>query len=82
MGARPKGVVDQRGVPLDGVGATAPDPICVLDTDTGDPVATEGLRVGVLVATCDPRWTTPGGLALAGPRYFGYDVDHLPFLQG
>lgn len=65
--------------------ATTPDLICVLDTGTGDPVTTEGLRYGlrvsVLAAPCDPRWTTPGGLALAGPRYFGYDVDHLPFRE-
>lgn len=65
--------------------ATTPDLICVLNTDTGDPVTTEGLRYGlrvsVLAAPCDPRWTTPGGLALAGPRYFGYDVDYLPFRQ-
>lgn len=63
--------------------ATTPDLICVLDSETGDPVTTEGLRYGLRVtaiaARCDPRWTTPGGLALAGPRYFGYEVDYLPF---
>lgn len=63
--------------------ATTPDLICVLDSESGDPVTTEGLRYGlrvsVLAARCDPRWTSPGGLALAGPRYFGYDVDYLPF---
>ncbi|MGK5551945.1 DUF917 domain-containing protein [Actinomadura kijaniata] len=62
--------------------ATTPDLICVLDTDTGDPVTTEGLRYGlrvtVLGVPCDPRWLTPGGLELAGPRYFGYDTDHVP----
>ncbi|GAA1928478.1 DUF917 domain-containing protein [Streptomyces durmitorensis] len=63
--------------------ATTPDLICVLDSDTGDPVTTEGLRYGrrvsIVGARCDPRWTTPGGLALAGPRSFGYEVDYLPF---
>ncbi|MGW1006579.1 DUF917 domain-containing protein [Streptomyces sp. NPDC002520] len=63
--------------------ATTPDLICVLDTETGDPVTTEGLRYGlritVIAAPCDPRWTTPAGLALAGPAYFGYPVDYLPF---
>lgn len=63
--------------------ATTPDLICVLDSETGDPVTTEGLRYGlrvsVIAARCDPRWITPGGLALAGPRYFGYEVDYLPF---
>ncbi|MFD8573246.1 DUF917 domain-containing protein, partial [Streptomyces sp. NPDC059639] len=63
--------------------ATTPDLICVLDSETGEPVTTEGLRYGlrvsVIAARCDPRWTSPGGLALAGPRYFGYEVDYLPF---
>jgi DUF917 family protein len=62
--------------------ATTPDLICVLDTDTGEPVTTEamryGLRVTVIAVPCDPRWTTPAGLELAGPRYFGYDCDYLP----
>ncbi|MBN6051690.1 DUF917 family protein, partial [Nonomuraea sp. RK-328] len=62
--------------------ATTPDLICVLDTDTGEPVTTEamryGLRVTVIAAPCDPRWTTPAGLELAGPRYFGYDCDYRP----
>ncbi|WP_431895290.1 DUF917 domain-containing protein [Nonomuraea sp. bgisy101] len=65
---------------LDGVPvATTPNLICVLDQQTGDPVTTEALRYGhrvtVLAAPCDPRWLTPEGLALAGPRYFGYDLD-------
>ncbi|MFI1379465.1 DUF917 domain-containing protein [Embleya sp. NPDC020886] len=62
--------------------ATTPDLICVLDTETGEPVTTEslryGLRVTVLAAPCDPRWLTPAGLTLTGPRYFGYDLDHHP----
>lgn len=62
--------------------ASVPDLICVLDTETGEPVTTEmlryGLRVTVLGAPCDPRWQSPEGLALAGPRYFGYDHDYVP----
>lgn len=46
-------------------------------------MTTEGLRYGqrvsVIAARCDPRWITPGGLALTGPRCFGYEVDYLPF---
>jgi DUF917 family protein len=61
--------------------ATTPDLICVLDTGSGDPVTTEalryGLRVTVLGVPCDPRWLTPAGLNLVGPRYFGYDTDHV-----
>lgn len=61
---------------------TTPDLICVLDAETGEPITTEGLRHGlrvtVLGAPCDPRWATPEGLALVGPRRFGYDADHHP----
>jgi DUF917 family protein len=59
--------------------ATTPDLIIVLDQDTGEPVTTEGLRYGhrvsIVVAPCDERWHSPEGIALVGPRYFGYDVD-------
>jgi uncharacterized protein len=62
--------------------ASVPDLICVLDTDTGEPVTTEalryGLRVSVLGVPCDARWRTPEGLALVGPGYFGYDHDYRP----
>ncbi|WP_214411239.1 DUF917 domain-containing protein [Sphaerisporangium fuscum] len=61
------------------VQACVPDLICTLDRETGDAVTTESLRFGqrvtVISAPCDPRWHTPEGLALAGPRYFGYDLD-------
>lgn len=67
----------------DRIVATAPDLICVLDSETGEPVTTEGMRYGLrvtaLVAPCDPRWRSPAGLELVGPRYFGYETDYLPF---
>ena len=62
--------------------ATVPDLIVVLETDTGEPITTEALRYGhrvtVVGAPCDRRWRTAAGLALVGPRYFGYDVDYVP----
>ena len=62
--------------------AGVPDLICVLETDSGEPVTTEGLRYGfrvsVVGAPCDPRWRTAAGLDLVGPRYFGYDHDYVP----
>ena len=62
--------------------ASTPDLICVLDAETGEPVTTEsmryGFRVAVLGVPCHPRWRTPGGLGLVGPRYFGYDLDYVP----
>ncbi len=61
---------------------SVPDLIVVLDAETGQPITTEGLRYGfrvtLLAIPCDPRWRTPAGLALVGPRYFGYDVEYAP----
>jgi hypothetical protein len=61
--------------------ASVPDLIMVLDSDSAEPVTTEeiryGFRVSVLAAPCDPRWRTEAGLALVGPRYFGYDFDFI-----
>jgi DUF917 family protein len=65
-----------------GILVSVPDLITVLDAETGEPITTEGLRYGfrvvVLGIPCHPKWRTPAGLALVGPRYFGYDVDYLP----
>jgi DUF917 family protein len=63
------------------VRAATPDLICVLDTDRGTPVPTAALDVGshvrVVVVPAEPRWLLQDGLAAAGPRRFGYDVDHV-----
>jgi DUF917 family protein len=65
------------------VEVTTPELIVVLDTDTGEPVTTEALRFGhrvtVLAAPTDERWHSPGGIALVGPRYFGYETDPVRF---
>lgn len=71
-----------NGVPV----AMVPDLITILDQETLTAITTEGLsygqRVAVMVMPCDPVWRTPAGLALVGPRYFGYDIDYLPFPVG
>ncbi|MGH2548532.1 MAG: DUF917 family protein, partial [Thermomicrobiales bacterium] len=73
------------GQTSDRVLITTPDLITMLDAETGHPITTEelryGFRVAVLAIPCDPRWRSEEGLRLAGPRYFGYDVDYLPFDQ-
>lgn len=65
--------------------ATTPDLITILDAEAGNAITTESLRYGFRVAVmampCDPRWRTPEGIELAGPRYFGYDVDFVPIEQ-
>ena len=61
---------------------TVPDLITLLDVDTGEPITTEAMRYGyraaVVAMPCTPKWRTEKGLALVGPRYFGYDVDYVP----
>jgi hypothetical protein len=62
--------------------ASVPDLISVLDTETADAITTErvryGQRVTVIAFGCDPIWRSDGGLAVAGPRTFGYDFDYVP----
>lgn len=68
-------IAESDGTPI----ATTPDLIIVLDRETGEPITTEALRYGhrvsVVAAPCDERWHSEGGIALVGPRYFGYDID-------
>lgn len=66
---------------IDGeVVGTTPDIITVLDIHSGWPIVTEALRYGQRVAVvgipCPPIWRTDAGLAVAGPRAFGYDTDY------
>ncbi len=61
---------------------TVPDLICAVATDLGEPVTTElmryGLRVTILGFPAPELWTTPEGLAVAGPQAFGYDSGYIP----
>ena len=61
---------------------TVPDLICAVATETGEPVTTEvmryGLRVTVVGFPAPDLWTTPEGLAVVGPRAFGYEHDYAP----
>lgn len=62
--------------------ATVPDLITVLDAESGEPITTETLRFGFRVVVIGmpsaPAWRTEAGLALVGPRAFGYDMDFAP----
>jgi DUF917 family protein len=61
---------------------TSPDLISLVDVDSFEAVNTEnyryGMRVLVVGLECYPAWRSPGGLAIVGPRAFGYDVDYVP----
>jgi hypothetical protein len=60
-----------------------PDLITLIDIETGVPMTTEmlayGQRLHVIAMPALERWRSPEGLALAGPRAFGYDIDYVPF---
>lgn len=62
---------------------TTPDLITLLEAETGAPVTADSLRYGLrlvaLAFPCNPQWQTPAGIALVGPRYFGYDTDYKPY---
>jgi uncharacterized protein len=63
------------------VRAATPDLVCVLDANRGTPVPADRLAVGervhVFVVPAAPRWLLQDGLSAAGPRRFGYDVNHV-----
>ena len=63
----------------------SPALIMSLDMASGSPVTTEGLKYGARIVVvgmpCAPQWRTPEGLAVVGPRAFGYDIDYVPVEQ-
>ena len=63
--------------------AVVPDLIAVLDTGSGCalgvPEFKYGYRVTVVGIACSPHWSnTKEGIAIGGPRAFGYDLDYKP----
>ncbi|GLQ05905.1 DUF917 domain-containing protein [Sneathiella chinensis] len=64
----------------------SPDLICVVDSVTGDGVATEsiryGQRVSVLALPAPEIFRTPRGQELVGPRAFGFDFDYQSVFEG
>jgi DUF917 family protein len=68
---------------LDGaVKAIVPDLICVLDSETAEPITTEALRYGqrvkVMAVAVPPIMRTPEALAVFGPKGFGLDEPFTP----
>lgn len=62
--------------------AVVPDLICVLDSETAEPITTEELRYGqrvkVMAVQVPDIMRTPEALAVWGPRHFGIDMDYQP----
>lgn len=63
-----------------------PDLICVVDSVTGDGIATENLRYGqrvtVVALPAPDIFRTARGLELVGPRAFGFDFDYQTVFEG
>lgn len=72
-------VVYQNNQPV----VTTPDIIIAVQAETGTPITCDslayGMRVALLTLPAPTAWTTPAGLALTGPRSFGYNFDFYPF---
>jgi len=66
----------------DRVVATVPDIIAILNAESLIPITTEELRYGfrtvVVGLPAAPIWRTRAGIEVAGPKYFGYDVEYIP----
>ena len=62
--------------------AIVPDLICVLDSETAEPITTETLRYGqrvtVMAVAVPPIMRTPEALAVFGPPGFGIDAPFTP----
>lgn len=62
--------------------ATTPDILMLLEQETGTPITSEwlqyGLKVNVIALPSPEIWTSPEGLALVGPRKFGYEIEYKP----
>jgi hypothetical protein len=66
----------------DRVRAIVPDLICVLDSETAEPITTESLRYGqrvrVFAISTPAVMRTPEALAVFGPAAFGLEDDYRP----
>jgi hypothetical protein len=62
--------------------ASVPDLITILDLETAVPITTESVKYGqrcfVIGIPCSEMWRTERGLEVAGPKYFGYNVEYKP----
>ena len=62
--------------------AMVPDLICALDSETGEPITTDGLRYGqrikIVAISAAPIMRSKKALDLFGPRAFGLDFDYTP----
>ena len=62
--------------------ASVPDLICIVEKESAQPITCESLKFGVHVMVigmpCHRTWRSRAGVALVGPRRFGYKFDYVP----
>lgn len=65
--------------------AMSPDLILPLDPVTGEAILTsalggypQGAEIVLVGIPASPMWRTPEGIAVLGPRHFGFDFDYVP----
>ncbi|WP_321496055.1 DUF917 domain-containing protein [uncultured Desulfobacter sp.] len=67
------------------VHATIPDLICLMDTDTDEPVTNpnheKGRAVAVLILPAPKAFLTEKGLKIFGPEYLGYGFKYKPAVK-
>jgi DUF917 family protein len=60
-----------------------PDLFMFLDPSTGSGITNDALKEGrevdIIGASVPLVWRSPNGLAVFGPRHFGFDYDYVPF---
>ncbi len=66
------------GVPF----VMSPDLIAVVNAETAEPITntylTEGVNVAVIGAPANAHFRTPDGIAVLGPKHFGFDLEYKP----
>ncbi|HIH98162.1 MAG TPA: DUF917 domain-containing protein [Thermoplasmata archaeon] len=62
--------------------ATSPDLICVVNSQSGEPIANPSIKVGeniaILGVSANEIFRSKVGLEVLGPRHFGFDIDYIP----
>lgn len=66
--------------------ACVPDLVCIIETESGEPITTEqlryGLRITVLGIPCSDKLRTPNALRVVGPAAFGYpEITYSPMAK-
>jgi len=64
---------------------TSPDTLAVVDLETGEPHTNYSLAAGQRIAIVGRKsalvYRTERGLALLGPKHFGFDIEYVPIEQ-